>query len=806
MKKHIRILFLLALTLCPLLSRAQAESIVRGSVADAAAAPLGFATVFATTPSGKVAAGSSADENGRFELKLAPGTYTLTVSLIGYQDLIRPLELGAAGSSELGVLTLQEDTHMLEGASVRAVMPKTKLTGEGLQTNVRGSVLENVGTAADVLAKTPGLVKGQNGLEVIGKGAPLIYINGHKVSDSGELERLQSNEIQNVEVITNPGPQYDATVTAVVRIKTVRRQGEGFGFKFNASDEQSLQWAKGNDPKAGLDVNYRNGGVDYFGGINFDSGSFRQISQSEAVSWFDKGGVVNEFKNTGDIEAQDFARELFTNAGVNWQLSDNHFLGGKIEWGRMLRFDDETLIHLDVSENGTLVDRLSTVSTDALSSPAPFKLGANLYYNGVVRQKLGIDVNFDYYGTRNTTASAAAETSAMTTDADVHSDSRNENRLYAAKAVLSYPVWKGQLQLGTEETFSRRSDRYTISGVAIPASSASIREDNLAGFASYAFFLPHLGQISAGARYEHVNYDYRDELDPTEDRFRSYGNLFPTLSYAGALGPVQLMLNYSAKTRRPGYSQLSGAIRYNSRYIWQSGNARLQPQISHNIGLTAVWKWITFMTSYIRTDDAIMLWSEPYVKPGVADGVVLVQPRNIDTPYRKLTAFVNLTPTFGPWNLNYTLGATPQWLNLNLADPRTASGRRTVSFNGKPIFFAQFLNTLNLKGGWQLELGGLVQTRGYTENVYLKKAYCDITAAVQKTLLRDGSLVLRLEGSDLARSAVTDIDTDFGSHTISQINYMDTQRIKFSLRYSFNTVQSKYRGTGAGSDEKARMK
>jgi hypothetical protein len=49
------------------------------------------------------------------------------------------------------------------------------------------------------------------------------------------------------------------------------------------------------------------------------------------------------------------------------------------------------------------------------------------------------------------------------------------------------------------------------------------------------------------------------------------------------------------------------------------------------------------------------------------------------------------------------------------------------------------------------------------------------------------------------------VDSDFGSHTISQTNIMDMQKIKFSVRYNFNAAQSKYRGTGAGSDSKARM-
>ncbi len=49
------------------------------------------------------------------------------------------------------------------------------------------------------------------------------------------------------------------------------------------------------------------------------------------------------------------------------------------------------------------------------------------------------------------------------------------------------------------------------------------------------------------------------------------------------------------------------------------------------------------------------------------------------------------------------------------------------------------------------------------------------------------------------------VDSDFGSHTIMQTNMLDTQKIKFSVRYNFNAAQSKYRGTGAGADSKARM-
>ena len=128
-----------------------------------------------------------------------------------------------------------------------------------------------------------------------------------------------------------------------------------------------------------------------------------------------------------------------------------------------------------------------------------------------------------------------------------------------------------------------------------------------------------------------------------------------------------------------------------------------------------------------------------------------------------------------------------------------------TKFNGKPIYFAQILNTYTAKGGWQFELGGMSMSKGYSQNIYMRHCYFDLTAAIQKTMLSDGSLVLRLEGHDLAGTARYDVYTDFGNHTISQTNLMDSQKVKFSVRYNFNSAKSKYRGTGAGADSKARM-
>lgn len=50
----------------------------------------------------------------------------------------------------------------------------------------------------------------------------------------------------------------------------------------------------------------------------------------------------------------------------------------------------------------------------------------------------------------------------------------------------------------------------------------------------------------------------------------------------------------------------------------------------------------------------------------------------------------------------------------------------TKENDGKPIFFAQMFNTFTLKGGWQFELGAVVNSKGYSENIYLRNVYFNL--------------------------------------------------------------------------------
>ncbi len=557
----------------------------RGKVVDVNGEPVPYANVVLMSKADStIVSGGTTLEDGTFNISSDDADLILMVSMIGYKTVC----LEPAPDC---TVTLEEDTAFLEGAVVSAVMPKTQVTGEGLQTSIRGTALENIGTANDALARTPGIFKSQDGLEVIGKGSPLVYINGRKVTDSGELDRLQSNEIQSIEVITNPGAQYDASVRSVVRIRTVRRQGEGFGFNASLTDGQSLRKVDNNDPQVNADFNYRVKGVDVFAGIHAHRFTHRQDSEIQSETY-----GFPSYAAEGTLLADLEQKAANTNAGLNWQIADKHFTGFKVEYGKTFSMLQHQVVEDRMTRDGKPYDTERTEGHYYNGDIAPHTLSSNAYYNGQAG-RLGIDFNFDYYKVSDSQISDVDERSLqLSDDAMIRTSSSSESDLYATKLVLSYPIWQGQLQIGTEETFSRINDNYSITGTDIPAASSKVKEDNIAAFASYAFVLGKIGQFNAGLRYEHVNYDFDDILG--ESGFeRKYSNAYPSFSYAGAIGKVQLIANYSAKTARPGFAQLSSATRYNSKYIIQSGNPALQPQKINDAGLTAVWKWLAFVSN-----------------------------------------------------------------------------------------------------------------------------------------------------------------------------------------------------------------
>ena len=97
----------------------------------------------------------------------------------------------------------------------------------------------------------------------------------------------------------------------------------------------------------------------------------------------------------------------------------------------------------------------------------------------------------------------------------------------------------------------------------------------------------------------------------------------------------------------------------------------------------------------------------------------------------------------------------------------------------------------------------MLTSKGDQENVSLIRATSVLDLSLTKTFLND-RLSVKVGGTNLLNSQ-QHVSLRFGKRTLYQQNRRDTRQLELTVRYKFNAAQSKYRGTGAGDDEKARL-
>ena len=694
--------------------------------------------------------------------------------------------LSASGQEQQDSLKSVSMMQELQEVVVKGNLPNTRLKGNAMITRIQGTPLSDAGTLGEMLVKVPGMTGTDEAPEVLGKGSPLIYINGRLMRDNSELKRLRSEEIRDVEVINNPGAQYDATVRAVVRIRTVRQQGDGLSLDLTLSDEHDLRYDF-DRPQAKVGANYRKNGVDVFSSVYYYHQDYRQYSTIEDITTTDK-----VFRQYGPYTMTCKHDNLTYTFGVNWQLSDNHSLGVRADLTHQMNGKNQVIYDEDVFENNALIDHLYSHQTSKETKPLGWL--TNTYYNGKVG-KLGIDFNFDFMRNGTDTDRENVEQSRVADDFVV-SKSGTRSRLNATKLVLSYPVWKGELEAGTEMTFVNRNNTYWIDKAIIANSDAEITENNVAVFAEYSCDFKKYGSASVGLRYEHTLMDYDDAINKDEKMHRSMDEWFPTASYSVTLGKVQTALSYSMKTYRPSFFAMNDAVTYISRYMYQAGNSQLLNERVRDLTLNVSYKWITLTASYEHLTNPITQWNFL-----TETDAMLCKHINLDKPINTLSAYLAVTPRVGIWSLNATAGFEKQDLYLDVEGPQ---GVYRVYYD-KPQYTLNAYNTFTLKHGWRFDVNLMYRSSGCSYNFYNDTYNLRLGLVAQKSLLKDNSLTLRAAVLDCFQRNRMNEFSDCGYNQIQQNNRFSTHKLMLSLIYRLNATRSKYKGTGAGKDAQARM-
>lgn len=721
--------------------------------------------------------GVVSDENGSFILNTPHQNGIVKVTCIGYRTVFLNVT-----DDNLGVIVLKEESMTLGDVIVKSSLPKSKLKNGAVITTVAGSILEKTGNIYNLLDRIPNVTTQNGKINIFGIGEPVIYINGKKVRDNTELDRLNPDEISTVEVKQNPGAQYASNVKAVIRINTKKRTKDGFGFEtrtFGKNDENSR--IGGYEQ---LNINYQKKGLETFTVLKIKDAE-SSIKQDLVQNTY----VDNVWHQRNDIKGSIRNRQLYCGLGVNYQISNNSFIGASFNFNRMFNkavSNIATTIYKDYA--------FTEESASDIAKPGNMSLASsNVYYMG----KIGIvDINFntdwlwDKDFSKVNTLERYQEYGGDWQDKAVHTKTNTKNELFAFKLTLTLPFWKGQLSFGGEYSNTNRNSSYDVQPMGLlDKQDNRIKEGMASVFCDYTRKFGQL-RVLAGIRYENTDFNYYEEGKRIPEQSKRYGNLLPSLSLSLPVGKTQMQLSYGATIKRPSYYDMRSGIGYDNRYTYESGNPFLVSEISRNINYMVSYKWLMAEGIYTHVSDPIVMLTQSYKdNPNIA----LIQNVNWK-PYNRIGASLSASPKFGIWHPSLRFHFFKQWFDME-----THGGHGLDN----PKITVRFDNTIDTKF-CTISLLLTAQTKGDDETSYMYRNYFSSNLSIYKSFLK-GKMVVFFYANDLLGTG--NMHSKMYSGSMREIIHHDYSISEYSLtiRYRFNVAKKKYKGTGAGQSQKSRM-
>ena len=198
------------------------------------------------------------------------------------------------------------------------------------------------------------------------------------------------------------------------------------------------------------------------------------------------------------------------------------------------------------------------------------------------------------------------------------------------------------------------------------------------------------------------------------------------------------------------------------------------------------------MAGYQHIEDAIIGVNRAYSEENPS--VTLLTRDNMPS-YDVFNASLTLAPKIGIWRPQWRLVMRKQWYTADMP-----SGKEKLN---RPIFGINWQNAIQLPKGILLNVEGTFSTKGYLENLEYPENVFILNMTVQKSFFKNRFNV-QLFAYDLLEQNSLRTITYSGIRTMEIVP--DSRRqFGMTLRYNFNQAKNKYKGTGAGASQKARM-
>lgn len=785
-----------------------AQGTVKGRVLDKQTNEvLQFVNIRVTqSATGKMVKGAITDAKGTFNVTgLADGKYVLTVSFMGYKDVVRNFEVTKDRRAvSYNALYLAGDQKMLKEVQVTGQRSQMKLEVDRKSFSVDQVLAAAGGSASDLLENIPSVEVTTDGeISLRGNSSVEVWINGKAsglTSDNRAeiLQQIPAESIEKIEVIDNPSAKFSPEGSAgIINIILKRDRRAGYYGSVRAGAATSGGWNTGGS------INYSSGKLDAFANVGYRRRKNNGGSLSEQTY---KGS--NTYQNY-EAENNRGGGNLFARAGLTWHFTDKDDLSfsGMTMQGKR---DNESIIPYHYGTVGAPTD--SRLMFRRNTSDGDMRMyHAEMGYTHTFSEAHKLDFNLSfgkwksddnsYYQDSTTYIDPAGPTEYMYQYRPMFIN----NRSWEAKLDYENQIMENlKLEAGYNGRFSHENTPQESWMDGSSWAGHNITEDkeyfnrfiyDMYVHALYATLTTKVGRLGvmAGLRGEYwrVNtesYTYDQEHDPSlrDAPFKKdYFQLFPSLFLNYPLTETsQLQLNYTRRLRRPWGGQLNSFKNTSDASMVSFGNPELTPEYTNSFSLNYLKTWqnhtLSVGTYYRPTTDVIQTvkYNVDDVIYSTSENVAKSQSAGVELILKdKLFRILDLTTTVNAYY--YKLDGFRYVIN-----DQTVTGRSDENFSWDARMLASFILPYDIS----LQATGNYRSRTVITQGY-RKPSASLDLGLRKSFLNK-QFALSVNWRDVFNSRRWKTYTNTDSFERYQENWRDP-RANITLTWNFGNMSSK---------------
>ena len=786
------------------------QGTVNGMLADELQKPVDYATIglFKTADSSLVKTTLTA-EDGKFQfLAVKTGNYYLKITRMGFATYKgNPFNLTEDKLTvDLSKINLKSEGKTLKAVSITAVKPLIERRTDKLVMNVENSSVSIGSTALEVLQRAPGVTVDQNDrISMQGKQGVLILLDGKQTYMSSAdvanlLRNMQSEQIESIELITNPSSKYDASGNSgIINIKTKKNKNGGTNGSLTASASQGENF-RGN---TGINLNHRTAKVNVFG--NYNAGLYRnsnrleidRISNGTPDTYFMQIGETNRKRQNNNFKA---GADYFINPKNTIGFLVNGYLntGSELTSNNTLIGKSYTQVDSSLVANSTQKENYENLSYNlnykSILDSAGSEISADLDYSRFNGKDVANYVNDYLFANGNRIRPLNIIRNSTPTQIDIKAFKVDYNVSLSKTIKLEAGVkssWvKTDNDLQAEEFINNNWQN------DIRRSNQFIYDENVNAAYTNINKQFKTTSIQIGLRLEQTN--STGNLITTNDVVkRSYLDLFPTLFVQQKLTDNnQLGFSYSRRIDRPSYDALNPFVYYLDQYTYNKGNPFLKPQYTHNfeVSYTLMQKYLLSL-NYSRVNDVITQVLLPDEEKKALYQTNANLAKNVS-----YGANLNVPIKFAKWwDMNNNLNV----FHLSFEAPDLA-GRALKT--GKTSFQYKVQNSFTIVKGFTAEVMGSYESPLDYGTLSIGSRYF-VDMGISKSLLNKKA-TLKLAMSDVFNTNDQNITSAYPGLKYDLYQKNDTQmgRISFTYRFGKNEIKPARRRSIGTEAEQGRMK